>query len=106
MERVADRLEDAAAAALDRITEDVVVPSDHLAHRVLIEFPRASGALDVGEQQRDGACRQHDQVIRRARAGITRDGGTDHTPLVHTTSSTGGPQAPQACTRYPVVAKA
>jgi hypothetical protein len=39
-------------ALLDRIAQDLVVSSQHVAHRLRVVLPQARRALEIGEQER------------------------------------------------------
>ncbi len=57
-ESVATRLEDMAVMIVDALAQQRIVTRERGAHRRGVRFPQARAALDVGEQQRDGAGRK------------------------------------------------
>jgi len=57
-EGIAARLEDVAAVTFDAVPQQCVVASERRAHRRRVRFPQPRAALDVGQQQRDGASRK------------------------------------------------
>jgi hypothetical protein len=78
--RVADRLEDVAAAPFDFKPKDLVVAAQRIAHRITVGVPASRTSFDVGEQKDNGARRKsrtpHDvQLLRRKRTRRLRAGG-------------------------------
>ena len=54
-EGIADRLEDHAIVACNRLSQDRVVTRESGLHRVPVLFPAGGRALDVGKQEGEGA---------------------------------------------------
>ena len=57
-ESVATRLEDVAVVIVDALAQQRIVARERGAHRRGVRFPQPRAALDVGEQQGDGAGRK------------------------------------------------
>ena len=70
-ERVAARLEHVPFVIVDAVLEQRIMSRECRAHRRGVRFPQARAALDVGEQQRDGAGRKvcH-RVVAARRSGL------------------------------------
>ncbi len=56
-EGVPARLEDVAVVIVDAVAQQRIVARERSAHRIGVRFPQPRAALDVGEEQRDGAGR-------------------------------------------------
>ena len=69
--RVTAGLEDVALVIVDAMAEQRIVTGERRAHRLGVRFPQTRAALDVGEQQRDGAGRKvcH-RVVAARRSGL------------------------------------
>ena len=64
---IANRLEVDAAVGGDRLTQEGEVAIDRRAHRRAVSLPQAGRALDIREEEGDGAARQlgHDRSLGR-----------------------------------------
>ena len=63
-ERISHRLEDMTVVRLDHLTQQLVVRLEVGLHLLRVSLPQTSRALDVGEEERDGARRRrwHDRA--------------------------------------------
>ena len=64
---VADGLEHVAAASLERLAQQGIVPGKCHGHRVAMAIPETRTALDIREEKCDSACGRcgHDEIIAR-----------------------------------------